>query len=217
MSDNSDFQTRASMFSGLRDAHDDRAWEAFVRRYEPLIRASCRKMRLSQNDEDEVTQTVLIRLLDAMPKFDYEPTGGRFRDWLARLARNKVIDFWRREKRRRNDRGSGAAWVRAALDEVPVPAGAELHEMVRELEEQGRRDHLFRQACERVKRRVRAHTWEAFRLTTLDRQKGAVVADRLGMSVDAVYMAKDRVLKMIRKEVRHLGGTDPVPPPRKGA
>lgn len=217
MTERSDSLTRASLLFGVRDVRDDRAWQAFARRYEPLIRAACRKMGLGRADEDEVTQTVLIKLLAAMPKFRYDPAKGRFRDWIGRMARNKVIDFWRRQNAGRADRGSGATWVREALDGVQVPPGADLEEMARAIEEQGCRDEKFRLACDRVRRRVRSRTWDAFWLTTLERQKGAAVAKRLKMSVAAVYVAKDRVLKMIREEVQRLDGPQTGGAPEKGA
>ena len=47
-------------------------------------------------------------------------------------------------------------------------------------------------------------TLQAFRRLALDGASGAMVADELGLSVAAVYMAKSRVLQRIRQEVEGL-------------
>ena len=48
-----------------------------------------------------------------------------------------------------------------------------------------------------VQQRVRAQTWEAFRLLVLDAVPGPIAADRLNMQVQAVYAAKKRVQTLI--------------------
>src|SRR5262249_18936741 len=45
---------------------DLEAWDEFVRRYQPMIRAWCRKRGLQSSDADDVAQDVLANLLTAM-------------------------------------------------------------------------------------------------------------------------------------------------------
>jgi RNA polymerase sigma-70 factor (ECF subfamily) len=47
-------------------------------------------------------------------------------------------------------------------------------------------------------------TWRAFQRTTLDGLKAAAVAAELGISVNAVFIAKSRVLRRLRLEMRGL-------------
>jgi RNA polymerase sigma-70 factor (ECF subfamily) len=47
-------------------------------------------------------------------------------------------------------------------------------------------------------------TSRAFRRLALEGASGAVVAEELGMTVAAVYMAKSRVLQRIRQEAEGL-------------
>jgi hypothetical protein len=63
-------------------------------------------------------------------------------------------------------------------------------------------------AMERVRRRVSARTWDAFRLTTREGWSGAAAAGRLEMKVTRVYGARSEVKEMIRKEVRKLEGLE---------
>lgn len=47
-------------------------------------------------------------------------------------------------------------------------------------------------------------TWAAFRRQVIDGLAPAAVAEELGLSVNAVVLAKSRVLKRIRAELRGL-------------
>jgi len=47
-------------------------------------------------------------------------------------------------------------------------------------------------------------TWAAFRLQVFDGCKPAAVAEELGVSLNSVLLAKSRVLKRMREELRGL-------------
>jgi RNA polymerase sigma-70 factor (ECF subfamily) len=198
-------QTRASLLCAVRDPKDEQAWASFAQRYERVIRACCRTQGLRPDEIDELTQSVLAKLVLVMPKFVYDPEAQGFRHWLRRVVVNTVRDYWRREKRRSFDRGSGNTSMREALANLPAPAGFDVDAMVLSLEEQLDRDRRVQEACERIRQRIEDRTWQAFWLTTVEELRGKDVASRLGMEVAAVHMAKSRVLKMIRQEIE-IGG-----------
>ena len=56
----------------------------------------------------------------------------------------------------------------------------------------------------RVAQRVDPRTWEVFQLLSQDRRQAEDVAEQFGMTLAAVYMAKSRVMKMLKEEVRIL-------------
>ncbi|MBY0460293.1 MAG: sigma-70 family RNA polymerase sigma factor, partial [Gemmataceae bacterium] len=68
---------------------------------------------------------------------------------------------------------------------------------------------LMEMALAEVRARVEEKTWQAFQLSALDGVPAQEVADRLGMGVSQVYLAKHRVSKLAQEEVRKLGGEDP--------
>jgi RNA polymerase sigma-70 factor (ECF subfamily) len=76
-------------------------------------------------------------------------------------------------------------------------------DLLRQLAEECDRE-LLEEAIQRVRPRVEPHTWEAFRLTALERLPGAGAAARLGMQVAAVFKAKSRVQKMLQEELERL-------------
>ena len=81
-----------------------------------------------------------------------------------------------------------------------VEAGDDL---VRRLDEQFDQEVLA-EAQARVRQRVEAHTWEAFRLTALEGLSGVEAAARLGLNVATIYKAKSKVQQMLHEEVSQL-------------
>ena len=63
---------------------------------------------------------------------------------------------------------------------------------------------LLETSMAKVRMRVTQTTWDAFRLTALEGLTGEAVAAQLGMSVDAVYMARCRVQRFISEELKRL-------------
>ena len=50
--------------------------------------------------------------------------------------------------------------------------------------------------------------WDAFRLTALEGHSGSRVAVQLEMKVSHVYVAKSKVKKLIRDEIRRLEASE---------
>jgi DNA-directed RNA polymerase specialized sigma24 family protein len=63
---------------------------------------------------------------------------------------------------------------------------------------------LLEAAKLRVRLRVAPHTWEAFRLLALEGMPVTEVAATVHMQVAMVYVAKSKVQKMLREEIRKL-------------
>jgi RNA polymerase sigma-70 factor (ECF subfamily) len=196
MGESPESETRATLLGRLsRDPADEGAWRQFVRHYGAKVEGWCRGWGLQQADAEDVTQQVLLQLAEAMRDFAYDP-GRSFRAWLKTVAQH-AWGKWARAQER-GGRGSGAEEVLRQLEQVPAR-----EDLARRLEEQFDQE-LFQEACLRVRLRVEAHTWEAFRLTALDGLPGAEAAERTGLPLSHVYVAKRRVEKMLREEVQRL-------------
>ena len=61
----------------------------------------------------------------------------------------------------------------------------------------------------RVRLRVQPHTWEAFRLLALEGVSGADAAQKLGLKVATVFVARSKVHKLLKDEVRRLDASGP--------
>ncbi len=178
-----------------RDDPDPAAWSDFVARYGPKVLDWCRRWQLQEADAQDVTQEVLVKLSRLMATFQYDPAGS-FRAWLKTLAHHAWRDF--AAERRRALTATGGGQVEALLENLQ--AGEEL---VEDLDAAFRLE-LVDHAMARVKLRVDARAWDAFRLTALEGWSGAAVSAHLQMKVAQVYLAKSRVIRRIQDEVRRL-------------
>jgi RNA polymerase sigma-70 factor (ECF subfamily) len=204
-----DSRTRVSLLLAAGDPVNQEAREAFAECYVGLIRDWCRRKRLQKADLDDVTQTILCRLFEMLPRFQYDPQKGRFRDYVRKMVSNAITDIYRKH-RKPGIRGTGDTGVHDQLQEEPfrpcAPDDASDEDLVQKVAGQAERDRRVCEACKRVGQRVKPHTWQAFWLTTADDEPVAVVAQGLGMTPGAVLVAKHRVTKMICSEINGTAG-----------
>jgi len=182
-----------------RDVADPEAWAEFVHRYGPLIYHWCRHWKLQEADAQDVAQIVLAKLAAKLPTFQYDPNQS-FRAYVKTLARYAWCDVLAS----RQDPGAGGSGDSVVLELLnTIEAREDLESRVAEAFYR----ELLDEAMARVRLRVEPHTWEAFRLTTLDGLTGAEAAERAGMEVATVYKAKSKVQKMLKEETRRIQET----------
>jgi len=192
----SEVRTSTTLLGRLRHAPADQAaWSEFVDRYGPKIYRWCRQWKLQAADAQDATQDVLTRLAEKMRTFAYD-SAGSFRGWLRTLTHHACADLLK--NRKRPGRGSGDSRFLELLESV-VARDA----LVKQLDEVFDRE-LLEEAMARVQLRVEPHTWNAFRLLALDGRSGAEAAKALGMKVATALVAKSKVQKLVRAELRKL-------------
>src|SRR6185436_10497349 len=91
--------TRATLLIRLRQETDTEAWTVFVDLYTPLVYRFGRSRGLQDADARDVTQQVLAIVHQAMGKFEYDPTRGRFRNWLGAVAAHEISRYQRKDRR----------------------------------------------------------------------------------------------------------------------
>ena len=171
------------------------AWARFVRLYGPPLLAWCRAHGLQDADARDVSQDILAQLARTMDRFRYDPSR-TFRGWLRAVARSALSNW--AEKRKVTHLGSGDSAVNDGLYDLPGREG--LLDRI----EAAYDSELLDAAMSRVRTRVQAHAWEAFRLMAIDGLDGKQAAERLGIKTGAVYAARSRVQRLIREEVERL-------------
>lgn len=188
--------TRPSLLIRLRDRQNHDAWSEFVAIYQPVIYRMAGRRSAQDADANEIVQEVLMKVANAIDRFDPEANGS-FRGWLSQTTRRVAIDRFRSIRLHEN------AIVPAQdheLNHVPDPKRNEhsdsglLHEFNLE-----HRKELFRHAAGQVKTMVNDQTWQAFWETAVQGRNAKQVAQELQLSTGAVYVAKCRVLKRIRQ------------------
>ena len=188
--------TRSFLLTQLRrDPTDPALWDEFVELYGRHIYRWCRRWKLQDADAEDVTQNILMKLTQKLRGFSYDSSRS-FRGWLKTVAHHAWRDF--ESSRHRNQRASGGE----RGEELMLTLEAR-DDLARKLE-QAFDLELLEAAKARVQMRVAPHTWEAFRLATLDGLPVAEVASRVRMQVAMVYVAKSKVQRMLQEEIGNL-------------
>lgn len=171
------------------DKADASAWEEFDRRYRPQIHAWCRTWGLQPADAEDVAQVVLAKLVTVIRQYRHQP-GQHFRSWLRTVSQHVWFDLCSSQR----DAIGGEPGQQLLAN---LAAREDLERQLADLFDSER----LQVAYERVRRRVAAPTWEAFRLLALEGRPGPEVAQRLGMPIAHVYVAKHRVQKLLKAEL----------------
>jgi RNA polymerase sigma-70 factor (ECF subfamily) len=166
------------------------AWDRLVILYTPLLETWLTAAGLQPADRDDLRQRVLEILVRQLPDFEHSGRPGAFRSWLRGITVNLLREFWRARPER--DTGS-----RLELLSDPNAGLSRLWD-----EEHDR--HVLHSLMRQVQPEFTEATWQAFRRLALDGAPGRDVAEELGLSVNAVLIAKSRVLARLRQEAHGL-------------
>ena len=129
-------------------------------------------------------------MLTKLPDFEYDRSKS-FRGWLRTITTNRCRDFFRR-------RGKMPHTTRDGAVEVDMPDDAEL------FAEQEYRQRLVSRALDLMQTEFGDSTWRACWETVVNDRPAADVAAELRITVNAVYVAKSRVLRRLRSELDGL-------------
>jgi RNA polymerase sigma-70 factor (ECF subfamily) len=190
-------ETSASLLDRLRLDPDAASWQRLVDLYTPLIRGWLRRHALPHQDTDDVVQEVLTVVVRKLPQFERQPRTGAFRRWLRSITVNCLRDFWRTGRHR--PRATGDSDFLQILDQLEDPNSALSHQWDVEHDR-----HIAHRLLEMIRPDFEAKTWQAFRRVALDGASPDQAAAELGLSVNAVFIAKSRVLGRLREEGKGL-------------
>ena len=181
-------QTPVSLLVRLRQPAAADAWARFVYLFAPLLDHWARAMGLQDADAEDVVQDVFCILVKRLPEFDYDPQRS-FRAWLWTILRNA----WHDRRQRQN-----LPLPPAELTDHRAVGGAD------DVTEAEYRQFLVGRAVQIMQADFAPTTWRAFWGVVVEGRPGAEVARDLGVTVNAVYLARSRVLSRLRQELAGL-------------
>jgi RNA polymerase sigma-70 factor (ECF subfamily) len=165
-----------------------------VRVYAPVVYGYARHHGLQDADAADLSQEVLRAVAGGVGRLKTDRPAGSFRAWLYSVAHHKLCDLLGR--RRHGVQGTGDTAICQVLNDQPAPEeDAALWR--REFEQRA-----FAWAAEQVRPQVQPVTWQAFWLSAVEGRSGKEVAEALGMSVAAVYLAKSRVVARLKEQIQ---------------
>jgi RNA polymerase sigma-70 factor (ECF subfamily) len=189
--------TRPSLLIRIRDAQDREAWEQFVDIYAPLVFGYCRKHGLQDADAADLTQDVLQSVARSIRGLEYDRRRGAFRAWLLTITRNALRKHWAGVDR--EPRATGSSGMQELLEGQPGKTDGDATYWQQEYER-----CLFRWSAKRIAGEFRDSTWRAFWECAVQETPPKQAAEKLGLSLGAVYTAKSRVLKRLREEIERM-------------
>jgi RNA polymerase sigma-70 factor, ECF subfamily len=184
--------TRVSLIQAIKNPENTQAWSEFYGLYGPLLYRYARTKGLSRDDAEDIRSQCIEVVVQQIGGFKYEKAKGGFKNWLRRVAYNKIVDLIRKRHEKQAMTGEMEAHVadQTAPDDV--------------WDRQWKNAHL-RFALERVKTRVSEPSYLAFQLLVFDGAAVEEVCSRTEMNSNQVYKAKSRILALLRDELIELG------------
>lgn len=186
-------ETSVSLLDRLTGHPSEGDWLRMVALYQPLLRSWCLRSGANEADADDLVQDTLAVVVQEVSAFDRRHPGA-FRAWLRGILANRLKNFFRGRARR--PIATGASDFLDRLGELEAPDSALSKEWDRDHDR-----HLAARAMKLVRQDVAPATWQAFHRLVLESAAPADVARELGLSENAVLLAKSRVLKRLRAEL----------------
>lgn len=194
--------TRASLLGRLKDWDDDGSWQEFFDTYWRLIYAMALKSGLNEQEAQDVVQETVVSVAKKIHEFKSDPNRGRFKGWLLKLTRWRIIDQFRKRKPDQKFAGtvSNEGTRTATIHRVPDPESLDMDSM---WEREWQRS-LAEAALEIVKRRVKPKSYQIYDFHIIRGWTAPKVAKHLGVSMMNVYITAHRISKQLKQEVARL-------------
>jgi RNA polymerase sigma factor (sigma-70 family) len=208
--------TRQSLLSRLKAWDDHESWRDFFDTYWRLIYGLAIKSGLTNAEAEDVVQETLLAVAKEMPDFKYDPARGSFKGWLLEITRRRIANQVRKRLKHRHatagplvgeatrppsgERTESDQRRTATIERVQDPSSDEMER----LWDQEWRSNLLEASIVRVKKQVNAKQYQMFNLYVTMQWPMDQVKQTLGVSAAQVYMAKMRISRMIKREVRTL-------------
>lgn len=189
--------TSASLLQRLQNDPRSPEWDRLVEMYAPLVRGWLKRHQLMTSDSDDLVQEVLTVVVRRLPEFQHNQRVGAFRTWLRTITANCLRDHWRSKKYRPS--ATGDSDFNGFLQQLEDPQSDLAQSWDREHDQ-----HVVSRILDQLRPSFEERTWKAFERFALEGASAATVAEELGLSTNAVFIAKSRVLSRLRQEAAGL-------------
>ncbi|MFO0957166.1 MAG: sigma-70 family RNA polymerase sigma factor [Isosphaeraceae bacterium] len=181
--------TPLSLLQRLQEGRDDDAWHRLDRLYRPWVLGWLVRQGVSEADAEDLGQEVFSVVHRRLAEFDHSGRVGAFRTWLRTITIHYLKGYWRK-------RLHGVA----RRDEVDLAGLADPDDTLERLWDREHDTAIAQRLMLLIEPEFSPATWRAFRRQVLDGEKADRVSAEMGLSVNAVLIAKSRVLRRLRQE-----------------
>lgn len=175
--------TPVTLLRRVCSGDDPLAWPEFVDLLLPLLWKWVGRLRLAEQDAADLIQDVFLVLYKELPSFQYDPSRS-FRAWLWTILKRRAVDQSRRAPSVHLDSEHAAV-----APDLPLLEDTEFREI------------LMARALKIVQSEFSHETWRAFWEHFINGRPVVDVAAELGIAPGSVYVAKGRVLRLLRERL----------------
>ncbi len=183
--------TRTTLLDRLKNWQDQSSWQDFFDTYWKLIYGVAIKGGLTKTEAQDVVQETMLSVAKHMPNFKYDRKIGSFKAWLLNMTRWRMIDQLRKRGYPIDSQIEHKLTNQSDLD-------------LEKLWDAEWEKNLFDAAITKVKRRLDPQKYQIFDFYVNKQWLPDKVAKTFGISINQVYLAKHRVVELIKEEVKRL-------------
>ena len=193
-----DIITSTTLLERVKKNDDHQAWCRFYDLYSRAILGFAIQRGCDQVTAEDVLQDTMCQLVQFMPKFRYNPEKGRFTTYLCHVVLSVI--------RKHVSHKITTIPLNTNYHCTPSKPFVWYSQSYFDEFEKKRKETLLRHAFARVKEKIEPITWKSFIYFVINGDKSAEeVAEELGLrNRNSVYQHKDRIIKLLQKEVRTL-------------
>lgn len=184
--------TSTYLLECLKDSDHKTVWEQFVARYRPMILQYARRLGLNEQDAEDAAQQALTGFCTAYRAGRYQRAKGRLRDWLFGIAKHQILKILDRRHQRE-------VQITQRTGQSDFFASVPAEDQLTEIWQYEWRQAVLRQCMEETRKEFDVKTVQAFEMFARDGLPAKQVAQQLGTTENAVYLAKRRVLAKVRE------------------
>jgi RNA polymerase sigma-70 factor (ECF subfamily) len=173
---------------------DQDAFRIITDLYAGLVYHWIRKRGLSPQDAQDVSQEVFGSVIHNLKRFHRTNADQSFRAWIRVITRNKIADHFRKN-----------TGIEIAMGgDNPLLGFATIEKNEDHEESNHDKAVLYQKAVEFIKGEFADKDCRAFLMLVVDEIPARDVAEKLGITVNSVYIAKSRILKRLHDELGDL-------------
>lgn len=184
-------RTTTSLLERLFDQADDEIWTIFHERYAAVLLSVARRMGLDEADARDAGQETLLTFVRDYRAAKYDRSKGRLGAWLVGILKHRVQSLRRERQHIVGESRQGEPTTEFELERV----------WEEELRAKIVRDAFF--LLERTSG-FQPDTVHAFRLVALEGKRAPDAAEELGLTTQAVYLARHKCAERLRTFAREL-------------
>lgn len=195
--------TNLSLLASLIQGQSaSQSWPMFVEKYGRLLYRWATRWGASPHDAEEIMQETLILIYQKLEQYFNQPRSN-FRSWLKTVA----YRCWLQILEDRDESRLQNLPARMSPEAMRLICSEEAgNDLVSEFDRIAIAE-ILELASQRVRQRVEESSWACFQLKYVEKLPCQQIAERLGMSLPAVYTCLSRVRQQLRGEIQAIDNT----------